>query len=46
MLALRWRRSQVEVLSMVDDITVSEGKPNVHVHVVLGKRDSSTCAAI
>jgi predicted DNA-binding protein with PD1-like motif len=34
---------QVEVLSMVGDITSSEGKPNVHVHVVLGKRDGSTC---
>jgi predicted DNA-binding protein with PD1-like motif len=34
---------QVEVLSMVGDITISEGKPNVHVHVVLGERDGSTC---
>jgi predicted DNA-binding protein with PD1-like motif len=34
---------QVEVLSLVGDITISEGKPNIHAHVVLGKRDGSTC---
>lgn len=34
---------QVEVLSLVGDITLSEGKPNIHAHVVLGKRDGSTC---
>jgi uncharacterized protein len=34
---------QVEVLSMVGDITINEGKPNIHAHVVLGRRDGSTC---
>ncbi|MBV9878591.1 MAG: DNA-binding protein [Verrucomicrobia bacterium] len=34
---------QVEVLSMVGDITINDGKPNIHAHVVLGKRDGSTC---
>jgi uncharacterized protein len=34
---------QVEVLSLVGDITVNEGKPNIHAHAVLGKRDGSTC---
>jgi predicted DNA-binding protein with PD1-like motif len=34
---------QVEVLSMVGDVTINKGKPNVHAHVVLGKRDGSTC---
>ena len=34
---------QVEVLSLVGDVTISEGKPSIHAHVVLGKRDGSTC---
>jgi uncharacterized protein len=34
---------QVEVLSLVGDITVSEGAPNIHAHVVLGKPDGTTC---
>ena len=34
---------QVEVLSLVGDITINEGKPNIHAHAVLGKRDGSTC---
>jgi uncharacterized protein len=34
---------QVEVLSLVGDITVNKDKPNIHVHAVLGKRDGSTC---
>jgi predicted DNA-binding protein with PD1-like motif len=34
---------QMEVLSMMGDITVYEGKPQVHAHVVLGKRDGSAC---
>ena len=34
---------QVEVLSLVGDVTVNDGKPNIHAHVVLGKRDGSTC---
>ena len=28
---------------MVGDVTVNDGKPNIHAHVVLGKRDGSTC---
>ncbi|MBV8485351.1 MAG: DNA-binding protein [Verrucomicrobia bacterium] len=36
-------REQVEVLSLVGDVTISEGKPNIHAHVVLGRRDASTC---
>jgi uncharacterized protein len=34
---------QVEVLSLVGDVTLDEGKPNIHAHVVLGKQDGSTC---
>lgn len=34
---------QVEVLSMVGDITISDAKPNIHAHVVFGRRDGSTC---
>lgn len=33
---------QVEVLSMLGDITREGGKRTVHTHVVLGKRDGST----
>src|SRR5207245_8675692 len=32
---------QVEVLSMVGDITIQRDKPNVHAHVVLGKADAT-----
>ena len=32
---------QVEVLSLVGDITLDQGKPKVHAHVVVGKRDGS-----
>ncbi|HEX3701883.1 MAG TPA: PPC domain-containing DNA-binding protein [Vicinamibacterales bacterium] len=32
---------QVEVLSFVGDISVEQGKPKVHAHVVLGKADAS-----
>lgn len=32
---------QMEVLSMVGDITLYEDKPQVHAHVVLGSRDGS-----
>ena len=28
---------------MVGDITFNDGKPNIHAHVVLGKRDGATC---
>lgn len=34
---------QTEVLSMMGDISVYQGKPQVHAHVVLGKRDGSAC---
>jgi len=33
---------QVEVLSLVGDIATFNGKPVVHMHVVLGRRDGST----
>ena len=33
---------QVEVLSMIGDIATFEGKPIIHTHVVLGKRDGTT----
>jgi predicted DNA-binding protein with PD1-like motif len=32
---------QVEVLSLIGDITLEELKPTLHAHVVLGKRDAS-----
>ena len=34
---------QVEVLVLAGDIALKEGKPEPHVHVVLGRRDGSTC---
>jgi uncharacterized protein len=34
---------QVEVLALVGDIALQEGKPKLHAHVVLGRRDGSTC---
>jgi predicted DNA-binding protein with PD1-like motif len=33
---------QVEVLSLLGDVTLSESKPKVHLHAVLGRRDGST----
>ena len=33
---------QVEVLSLVGDIALADGKPKLHAHVVLGRRDSTT----
>ena len=33
---------QVEVLSLVGDIALFNGKPVVHMHTVLGKPDGST----
>lgn len=33
---------QVEVLSLIGDVAVSEGAPTLHMHAVLGKRDGST----
>jgi uncharacterized protein len=35
-------KEQVEVLSLVGDIATFNGKPVVHMHAVLGKRDGST----
>lgn len=32
---------QVEVLSLVGDIALKDGEPQVHAHVVLGKRDGT-----
>jgi uncharacterized protein len=34
-------REQVEVLSLLGDIALAEGKPQVHAHVVVGKADGS-----
>ncbi len=33
---------QVEVLSLLGDVAVSEGQPTLHIHAVLGKLDGST----
>jgi predicted DNA-binding protein with PD1-like motif len=33
---------QVEVLSLVGDIALDDGKPKIHAHVVLGRSDGST----
>lgn len=33
---------QVEVLSLIGNITLEQGEPVVHAHVVVGKRDGST----
>jgi predicted DNA-binding protein with PD1-like motif len=32
---------QVEVLSLVGDITLEDGRPKVHAHVVIGKADAT-----
>jgi predicted DNA-binding protein with PD1-like motif len=32
---------QVEVLSLIGDIALKEGEPEVHAHVVVGKRDGT-----
>jgi len=32
---------QVEVLSLLGDIALADGKPKLHAHVVLGKRDGT-----
>ena len=34
---------QVELLSLIGDITLNEDKHQVHPHVVLGKRDGTAC---
>jgi predicted DNA-binding protein with PD1-like motif len=33
---------QVEVLSLVGDVALQEGKPKIHAHAVLGRADGST----
>ncbi len=38
----RRTEEQVEVLSLVGDIAAYQGKPVVHMHTVLGRRDGST----
>jgi uncharacterized protein len=35
---------QVEVASLLGDIAVADGKPSVHVHAVLGRRDGTAMA--
>ncbi len=35
-------RDQVEVLSLIGDVAAFQGKPVVHMHAVLGRRDGST----
>jgi predicted DNA-binding protein with PD1-like motif len=32
---------QVEVLSLIGDITIEDGKPKLHAHVVIGKADAT-----
>lgn len=32
---------QVEVLSLLGDVTLDQGKPKVHAHIVLGKADAT-----
>jgi predicted DNA-binding protein with PD1-like motif len=34
---------QVEVLALLGDIALQDGKPKLHAHVVLGRRDGSAC---
>lgn len=34
---------QLEVLSLLGDIALHKDKPKLHAHVVLGRRDGSTC---
>jgi predicted DNA-binding protein with PD1-like motif len=33
---------QVEVLSLVGDVALDRGKPKLHIHAVLGRRDGTT----
>lgn len=35
---------QVEVASLIGDIAVADGRPSVHVHAVLGRRDGTAMA--
>lgn len=34
-------KEQVEVVSLIGDIALGQGKPEVHAHVVVGRRDGS-----
>lgn len=34
-------REQVEVLSLIGDIALDKGKPKIHAHIVVGKRDGT-----
>jgi uncharacterized protein len=34
---------QVELLSLIGDVALSEGKPLVHAHAIIGKRDGTAC---
>lgn len=34
-------REQIEVLSLIGDIALHDGSPEVHAHMVIGKRDGS-----
>ena len=36
-------KEQVEVLALVGDIALQDGKPRLHAHAVLGRRDGSAC---
>jgi predicted DNA-binding protein with PD1-like motif len=35
-------QEQVEVLSLIGDITLNQGEPSAHLHAVVGKRDGTT----
>jgi predicted DNA-binding protein with PD1-like motif len=37
-------KEQVEVASMIGDIAVADGKPSIHVHAVLGRRNGTAMA--
>jgi predicted DNA-binding protein with PD1-like motif len=37
-------KEQVEVVSIAGNVTLAEGKPKIHAHVVIGKKDGSTMA--
>jgi uncharacterized protein len=34
---------QVEVVSLIGDVASQDGRPKIHAHAVLGRRDGSTC---
>ncbi len=36
-------REQVEVLSLVGDVALKDGQPQVHAHAVLGRSDGAAC---